>query len=188
MEAIAGLLNKLSVDDVEKLKILFSINAGNTTSVITLRVFVDEYLDLIKKTRSESYYKSVKLALKHLTNYFGIQRPIGSITFKDAELFILEIQKNAPSGYRVYYRTLKAAFNKALDWNYISENHFLKVKLPKKKQLHPDFISETELRSILDVIDNDVVCDATVIGFFTGMRLNELMNLKWKNVDLEKDL
>lgn len=188
MEAIAGILNKLSVDDVEKLKILFSINTSDTKNVITLRVFVEEYLDLIRKTRTENYYKSVKLVLKHLSDYFGIQRPIGSISFKDVELFITELQKKAPNGYRVYYRTLKAAFNKALDWKYISENHFLKIKLPKKKQLNPDFISEAELQLILNKIDNDVVYDAVVFGFYTGMRLNEIMNLKWKNVDLDKGL
>lgn len=188
MDAIAGLLNKLSVDDVEKLKILFSINAGNTTNVITLRVFVNEYEDLIKKTRTENYYKSVKLALKHLTDYFGLQRPLASISFRDVELFITELQKNAPKGSRVYYRTLKAAFNKALDWNYISENHFIKIKLAKKKQLNPDFITEDELKQILERIDNDVVYDAVVMGFYTGLRLNELMNLKWNNIDKEKGL
>jgi len=188
MEAIAGILNKLSVDDVEKLKILFSINASDTKNVITLRVFVEEYLDLVRKTRTENYYKSVKLVLKHLSDYFGNQRPIGSISFKDVELFITELQKKAPNGYRVYYRTLKAAFNKALDWKYISENHFLKIKLPKKKQLNPDFISEAELQLILNKIENDVVYDAVVFGFYTGMRLNEIMNLKWKNVDLDKGL
>lgn len=188
MEAIAGILNKLSVDDVEKLKILFSINASDSKNVITLRVFFEEYLDLIRKTRTENYYKSVKLVLKHLSDYFGIQRPIGSISFKDVELFITELQKKAPNGYRVYYRTLKAAFNKALDWEYIKTNHFIKIKLPKKKQLNPDFICEAELQSILNKIDNDVVYDAVVFGFYTGMRLNEIMNLKWKNIDLDKGL
>ena len=36
--------------------------------------------------------------------------------------------------------------------------------------------------------ENDVVRDVVVIGFYTGMRLNEIVNLKWKNVDLNNKI
>jgi len=187
MEGLNNILNKLSLEDVEKLRVLFSIGAEATTKeVITLRVFCEEYKDFIKSNRSENYYNSVVIALKHLVDYFGVQKSISSIAYKDVEMFMTELQKKVSKGYRVYYRTLKAAFNKAVDWNYIDKNYFVKIKLPKKNRLNPAFIDEAELQKIVKYIKTDVVKDVTVFAFYTGMRLGEIANLKWKNIDWEK--
>jgi site-specific recombinase XerD len=181
-----NILNKLSIDDVKKLKVLLSIDAASTQKeVITLRVFCDEYKEFIRKNRSENYYDSVVIALKHLTNYFGLQKPLSAILFKDVELFVTDLMQKVNKGYRVYYRTLKAAFNKAVDWNYVDENYFTKIKLPKRNKLNPAFISEAELKRILEQDNPDVVKDVIVFAFYTGMRLGEIVCLKWKNIDLE---
>jgi site-specific recombinase XerD len=91
-------------------------------------------------------------------------------------------------GYRVYYRTLKAAFNKAVDWGYLNENYFIKVKLPKRQKLAPVFITSDQLSMICDQIDNEVIKDTVIFAFHTGMRRDEIVNLRWKNVDLHNNL
>lgn len=170
MEGLSEILNKLSIEDIEKLRMLFSIGSGATMKeVITLRVFCEEYKELIKSNRSENYYNSVVIALKHFVEYFGAQKSIRSITYKDVEIFMTELQKKVNKGYRVYYRTLKAAFNKAVDWNYIDMNYFVKIKLPKKNRLNPAFIDETELQRIVKHIKIDVVRDVVVFAFYTRM-------------------
>lgn len=189
MEGLSNILDKLSAQDLEKLRILFS--ASTETSVreaVTLRVFCEEYKSLIKSNRSHSYYKSVETALNHLTDYFGLQRPISSLSHKDIEQFVTHLQQMVKKGYRVYYRTLKAAFNKALDWKYVDENFFVKIKLPKKQRLQPVFISDDELTKVIDKIHSDVVRDVAVFAFYTGLRLNEIVNLKWRNVDLDRNV
>lgn len=191
MDGISNILNKLSVEDVEKLKILFSLNVNSNASVkdaVTLRVFCDEYKSLIEQTRTKNYYRSVETALNHLTEYFGLQRPINSLSHKDIEQFVTHLQQHVKKGYRVYYRTLKAAFNKAIDWQYVDVNHFVKIKLPKKQKLNPLFITEQELEHVLNKIDVDVVRDVVVFGYYTGLRLSEIVNLKWKNVDLNSNV
>jgi len=124
--------------------------------------------------------------MKHLAAYFGNQRALHSIGLRDAELFISHLQQKAKKGYRVYYRTLKAAFNKAVDWGYLKENYFVKVKLAKKQKLCPEYVSSYELSVICEQLKNETVKDAVVAGFHTGMRLNEIVSLRWKNVDFEK--
>lgn len=189
MEGLSNILDKLSAQDLEKLRILFSAGAGTSVrEAVTLRVFCDEYKSLIKSNRSYSYYKSVETALNHLADYFGLQRPITSLSHKDIEQFVTHLQQTVKKGYRVYYRTLKAAFNKALDWQYIDENFFVKIKLPKKQRLQPVFIAEDELLQITNMIEADIVRDVCVFGFYTGLRLSEIINLKWKNVDLERNV
>ncbi|MHB1687820.1 MAG: tyrosine-type recombinase/integrase [Ignavibacteriaceae bacterium] len=199
MEGLTGLLEKFSLEDVEKLKVLMSLmSATEIKDVVTLRVFGDEYFNLIKQNRSAAYYTSVKNSFAHLFDFFHSQVSIKSIGLKEAENFITHLQRKVPKGYRVYVRTLKAAFNKAVEWGYIKENYFMKVKLPKKQQVNPAFINRKQLEEISRQLaigsrqtevgnmqgSKDVLNDVVVIGFYTGMRLNEIVNLKWKNVNL----
>lgn len=152
--------------------------------VVTLRIFADEYSNLIKQNRSAAYHKSVVNSLKHLTDYYGCQRAIQSLGMKDIESFTSHLQQKVNKGYRVYIRTLKAAFSKAVDWNYVKENYFLKVKLPKKQQVNPAYISGTQLAEIIGQIENEIIRGLVVFAFYTGMRLNEIVNLTWRNVNL----
>jgi site-specific recombinase XerD len=157
---------------------------GQQKEVVTLRVFAEEYSNLIKQNRSTAYYNSVTISLKHFTDFFGLQRSIQSIGLKEVESFISHLQQKVNKGYRVYVRTLKAAFNKAIDWGYIKDNYFIKVKLPKKQKVNPAYIDERQLLLICQKIDVDVVKEISILGFYTGMRLNELVNLTWRNVNL----
>ncbi|HRP37401.1 MAG TPA: hypothetical protein PLS50_06360, partial [Candidatus Dojkabacteria bacterium] len=119
-----------------------------------------------------------------MTDYFGCQRAIQSLGLKDIESFISHLQQKVNKGYRVYVRTLKAAFSKAVDWNYVKENYFLKVKLPKKQQVNPAYISNTQLAEIIVQIENEIIRGLVVFAFYTGMRLNEIVNLAWRSVNL----
>ena len=187
MEGLQSLLGKLSVEDIEKLKLLMSFNA-EAKEVVTLRVFEDEYKNLIRNNRSSSYYRSIVKAFDHLNNYFKSQKVIHSITLKDVESFLIYLQQNVNKGYVVYYRNLKAAFNKAKEWGYVKENFFSKIKLSKRQKTAPAFINSIQLSAISRQIKNDVVRDVVILGFYTGMRLNEIVNLKWKNVDLNSKI
>ncbi len=207
MDKIHDILKSFSVDEIEKLKILLPLfNESQSKEIVTLRVFADEYSNFIKQNRSKSYHVSVMCAFKHLLEFFGAQNSIREIGLKETENFCSYLQqkvKNPVSqlasrgepasssrgeGYRVYYRTLKAAFNKAREWEYVKENYFLKIKLPKKQKLAPVFINSNQLSAISGRINNEVVRDIVEFAFYTGMRLDEIINLRWKNVGLENRL
>ncbi len=183
MEGLQSLLGKLSVEDIEKLKLLMSFTT-EAKEVVTLRVFADEYKLLIKNNRSASYLHSITIALNNLSEFFGPQKAINSINQKDVETFLVYLQQKIRKGHVVYYRNLKAAFNKAKEWGYVKENYFIKVKLPKRQKTAPAFINSEQLTAISNQLKDDVVRDAVILGFYTGMRLNEIVNLKWKNVNL----
>ena len=201
-------LKNISSKDLEKLKMFFSIiPSDEQKEVVTLRFFMEEYNKMIKLNRSKSYFVSVCSSFKHLIEFFGYGKSIQTISLKDVENFLIHLQRkvnkpdfsgrgertslsrgepiasNPGEGYRVYFRTLKAAFNKAKDWGYVKENYFTKVKLPKRQKLAPVFISSDQLSTICDQIKNEIVKDIVAFAFYTGMRLNEIVNLRWKNVD-----
>ncbi len=179
-------LKNISSNDLEKLRVLLSIIPGNEPKeIVTLRVFVDEYSSLIKQNRSNTYHVSVMNSFKHLLEFFGTQKSIREIELKETEYFCTYLQQKVHKGFYVYYRTLKAAFNKAKDWSYVKENYFTKVKLPKRQKLAPVFISSDQLSAICSKIKNEVIKNVFTVAFYTGMRLDEIINLRWKNVDLE---
>ena len=177
-------LTHLNINEIEQLRGLLSLASQMGTANITLGTFVEEYLRFIKLNRSEAYLKSNRISLTHLVGHFKEQRMMSMISFRDAEIFITQLQQKVSKGYRVYYRNLKAAFNKAVEWGYISANPFLKVKLPKQQKNQPAYLSEEELKVILGKIEVVVVKEISALSFYTGCRLGELVELKWKNVNI----
>ena len=189
---IQNILGKLTIEDVEKLKILFSMTqTTEIKEVVTLRVFIDEYKNIIQHNRSASYLKSVRIAFEYLVEFFtqkdnrpGLKKSITTIELKDIENFLIYLQQKVKKGYVVYYRNLKAAFNKAKDWGYVKENYFTKVKLPKRQKTAPAFLNCNELIAISCKVDNPVIKEIVITAFFTGMRLSEILNLTWRNVNM----
>ena len=59
--------------------------------------------------------------------------------------FISSTYLTAKYATSLYYRTLKAAFNKAVVWEYIISNPFEKIKSPKVAKSFSLFLSEAEL-------------------------------------------
>ena len=163
----------------------------NTKEVVTLRVFIDEYKNIVQHNRSASYLKSVRIAFEYLVEFFsqkddrpGLQKSITAIELKDIENFLIYLQQKVKKGYVVYYRNLKAGFNKAKDWGYVKENFFTKVKLPKRQKTAPAFLNSNELLAISYKIENRIIKEIVITGFYTGMRLSEIINLTWRNVNL----
>lgn len=151
---------------------------------IFLSDFITEYERFSKQTKSDQYFSSIKLSLLKLTEFIN-DSPLNEIRSKDVEKFILFTYQKSTSTAHLYNRTLKAAFNKAVSWGYLLENPFSKIKLPKQENKIPVFITKCELNKIIQNTSNPVLQKMFVIAFYTGMRLNELTNLKWQSVDFE---
>ena len=50
----------------------------------------------------------------------------------------------------------------------------------------PDVFNSDQLVQLMDSIDRPKVAIATALGFFCGMRISEICNLKMEHIDLEK--
>lgn len=153
---------------------------------ITLSKFQDEYLDYVRITKSKHYTRSVKTSFKLLLEYSG-DVYLNRLDLRTLDKFITSTFQRTQRGASLYYRTLKAAFSKAVLWNYISENPFKKLKTPKVSKAFPVFISETELKTILENTQESYLKDLFNTAFYTGMRLGELLNMKWSWIDLTQN-
>ena len=73
---------------------------------------------------------------------------------------------------RKYYNTaLASAFEKAIDWNFLSVNPFRKVAKPKGNETYPLFFSRTEFEHLLSFITDKDFRELCIFALLTGTRL-----------------
>ena len=157
---------------------------------ITLQVFVEEYLAFVKRNRAVKTYEGVKIVCKHILKYFSPIRKIETIKLKDAEGFLDKLKGNAPKGVYNYYRVLRAMWNKGIQWGYLRErdNVFEKIKMQKRQDKNPVFVTEKQLCEIIENTEVEIVKDVIITAFYSGCRLGEIVNLTWQDVNLKNEL
>ena len=189
---IANIIENYSIEDLRQLKFLITEfenkKLQNHSNSLTIFGFKTEYENYIKMNFSDSYLKSIKLSLNHLMKFFGDEKILSDITIKDAESFKSFVIQNAPKGYRVYFRNLKAAFNRAVDWEYLTLNPFNKIKFKMQQETKPIFISKDELLQILKRTKSEEMKAIFSFSFYSGCRLGEVLHLKWNNLDPERQI
>ena len=174
--------------DLEKFAEVIIAKLGGTVKTITLEQLCIEYKAYVKKNRAEKTYEGVALVSKKLLAYFSPVRTIDTITLKDAEDFLDSLKNTAPKAVYNYHRVLRAMWNKAVQWNYLSSNVWEKIKLPKRQAGKPSYITETELQKIIGCNIPVIVRQFVITAFYTGCRLGELVNLRWENVNLKENI
>jgi len=164
-----------------------NINEQRLDRIVTLTEFETEYTNYVKKKLTVSSQKSVKLSFNILTKSIGNPQ-LRKIDVRIIDKFITDTYTRSKSSSALYYRTLKGAFNKALQWNYITVNPFNNIQPPKVEKKHPVFIKDNEFEQILATTEKDYLRDLFITAHNTGMRAGELVNLKWSWIDLEEGI
>lgn len=150
---------------------------------IRLSDFAKEYKQFVSNTFSKAYLERAVIPSFNKFQSFLPDVNINSISSRNADQFIASIISYSMSAASLYHRTLKAAFNKALAWEYIKENPFAKIKSPKVIKTYPAYINQSELNEILVHTRYNFLKDIYIVAFYAGLRLGELLNMKWNWID-----
>ena len=111
-------------------------------------------------------------------------KPLQCIGIREIEHFLSEKKQEASEwSARKYYGSLASAFEKAVHWEIIKENPFRKVKKPKPPELMPLFFSEQEFEFLLSKVPIKDFKELCISALFSGLRLAELLNLRWTDLD-----
>ena len=153
-----------------------------------LSSFIKEYKSYITNTYSEKYLKKAVTPAFNQLQKFIPDISLELISPKSLDQFISTVYSKSKFAASLYHRTLKAAFNKAVIWNYIQENPFNKIKTPKVTKSFPVYLSEAELILILNKTEDQLLKNIFTTAFYTGMRLNEILNMKWNWIDFSQDI
>jgi site-specific recombinase XerD len=159
----------------------------NEITHITLSKFQEEYIEHLSAAKSQKYIRSVELSFSQFIEFIGDAR-LDKINLLEIDHFIHKTFSRTKYGASLYYRTLKAAFSKALLWNYIDDNPFKKIKFPKFAKNTPVIITFNEFEVIRSNVKEEYLRDLYNVAIYTGMRLGELVNMKRGWIDLQKNI
>ncbi|ECB9830181.1 site-specific integrase [Listeria monocytogenes] len=165
-----------------------------TDSQLLFSTLADEWLEQYKNTVRESTYVAQKLAYKkHIFPLFG--------NLKISKISIPYCQKQVNHWYSYYkkYSNLigltSSVFKYALSLRLIRNNPMDAVIRPKRKKRIDEerysapYYEKEELLEFLEITKNypDPIYPIFRILAFTGLRKGELLALRWKDIDFEKN-
>lgn len=86
------------------------------------------------------------------------------------------------------YGMLKAMFNKAKKWGYITTNPCDNVDTPKYRAKEKKPYTDEELLYILNIIASEKLCYQAIFYFavICGMRRGEIIGLKWTDINFDR--
>ena len=85
-------------------------------------------------------------------------------------------------------RVLRIALNQAIRWGLIFRNAAAMAKPPKRERHVFEPLSVADVRTLLVATRDPQLHGLFVLAINNGMRLGELLALRWSDVDLEKRL
>lgn len=149
----------------------------------TLSEFFSDYQDYSRSVHTLKTQHSIANAFRELLRIAGDVR-IDKLGVREIEGF-LALKKAEASEWtaRKYYIHLASAFETAVRWSYLTLNPFRKVQKPKTKEMQPLYFTLKEFQAFLSVIEDEQDKNISLVGIYTGMRLGEILNLQWSDVD-----
>ncbi|WP_096271764.1 tyrosine-type recombinase/integrase [Paucisalibacillus globulus] len=164
-------------------------------------LFSEVYNDWLRhysQDAKESSLRARKIALKHILNEFG-QLPIQRITKKAYQDTIDQLSTKFSYNYVSSINTsANMVFEYASQFKLIKDIPTKDIKIPKPKVtvsdlekdqfIHEKFLEKEELVEFLTHTDNEGL-EGDLLVFtmlaYTGMRIGELIALKWQDIDFE---
>lgn len=174
------------------------------TPKIRFEDFADEYLEVHCKVNNKSWKKSDESNLRSLKKYFG-NKFLHEITPKDIEEYrasrlvvVPKAKSVSKSTLNRVLNTLSSMFNRAIEWDKATENPMCKVKLFKVPCSRLRFLEKDEIYKLLTAIDELTLTNKhnqyshlkpiVIVGLFTGMRKSEILGLRWRDVDIKRNV
>lgn len=144
--------------------------------------FMLEFSSYGKNIYSKSTYRSYSAALKHFLAFAGDTR-LSIVTVRTADRFkSFRAQNVSPGSVNVDLRSLKTLFKLAKRWGYIGESPFSDIELMRSQRNDPKFLSAENYTALMVMIKEQWLKTVVQFAIFTGMRLGEIINLRWDQI------
>lgn len=176
--ALAVLNRRL--DDVAKER------AGNKPALaeIPLEILATQFLEWAEAHRKPQSARRYGVSWAVLKPRFG-HLLLKEITPRLVERFMTDRleagKKNATVNRDL--AVLKCMFSKAIVWDFATDNPLRKVRLLDENNARVRYLTDVEREALLAECHGHLL-DIVMVALYTGMRLTEILTLKWQDVDL----
>lgn len=133
----------------------------------------------------ENLIKELKLrkySFQTIKNYKYIVEKFLS-SEKSIKNFLLDYVDKSNSGMRGNYFALKFFYENVLNQNFKG-----KIPIAKNARKLPIVLNKIEINNMINATDNLKHKIVTMLLYYAGLRLNEVINLKWSDVDFKRDI
>lgn len=134
-----------------------------------------------------------KIILGNLMPFFG-QHQITEITTPIIREWISSLSGSTPKTIRNYLVPLRNMFDEAMNDGLIKENPIKQIALNKlimavseKSEFDAEPFNEIEKQAIIDAAHGQIK-NLIQFGFWSGLRISELIALKWADIDFKKQI
>lgn len=137
---------------------------------------------------SSSTYNRAKYTLQIIEHSDFGKTPIQEITAKDIKIFLNDNINYSDSTLKKIYQLLGQTFKRAIERNYILKNPitYEEARKPKssQKQSRVEALSIDEEKKLISALSNETSLYKSIIllMLFSGMRVGEVLALKWSNI------
>ncbi|EDP73293.1 site-specific integrase [Hydrogenivirga sp. 128-5-R1-1] len=156
---------------------------------IKLSEFIEEYLEWCRENRSDETFKKARYVLQKLKDHTG-DIYIKALTKKHLDEYVstLLAQGISRTTINIHIRTIKSALTKAVEWEYVQNHPLEGYKQLKVHQTPPRFLLPEDIAKVEKVIDDEFWLFVFRLFVYTGMRLGEIHKLRWKHIDLNRNV
>ncbi len=159
-------------------------------AVPTLTAFFHDHYLPFAKQRKRTWAKDEELFRLRIKAKFGDHR-LNQITRHEIQAFHtgLKAEGLAAASCNHYIKLLRRMLNLAVEWEMLERNPAAKVPLFREENKVENYMDEAELSRLLTVLathPNRPVCLIALFLLSTGARLNEALQAKWEQFDLER--
>lgn len=176
----------------------YGLTTDPSQSQISFEKIALEWLETYRRNTKDSAFRSNQYHIKRFSKYIA-KIPVKQITKKAYQNVIDQMLHDGYSYNTIYsaHSVAKKIFKQAIIWDVIKSSPAEMAVLPKEnltiEEIENDkteekYLEREELKEFLTIIDNHGLVSDDVIFttlIFTGMRVGELLALKWKDIDAE---
>ena len=165
-----------------------SFDHRHKEKIPNLSEYTNQFLKIGCSTHRPGTLEIYQRSLHALLESIG-DKKISLICTKDIDIFKHDrLQSILPTTVNIYLRTLKAAFNKAVQWELLERNPFTRVLLCPVPQRSPQFFNVDQFQTLVKAVREPWLSQAIQLAVFTGMRRAEITNLQWNHIDFTREL
>lgn len=168
------------------------VGKGDRPRAVTLAEFARMYLDL-RGDLALSTKIEHKRTLGFLSEFLGRQTLVSKITSLNARRFLARYREREYRGRRPATATVNKAlrecrriFREAVACSLIHENPFQGLRQERVAQRPWQFVGPAEYRGLIEASPSLRWRGMIALGYCCGLRLGEVLNLTWTDVDFER--
>lgn len=161
-------------------------HSGSNIAKMTIGEYLDQWLVVTKETYGENTWTKNVWHVQRLKEVIG-EIPLHKLSIPEVQHALQGISDVAPRTKRDFFDTLRTAIRQAVIWGFLGSDPLEGLRRPKVPRKEATVLTPKELYQLLEAAKGYRHYLIVRMLAVTGIRLGEVLGLKWVDVDFERN-